>query len=274
MYRDIIYKYTLSNVNLREEKSTKSKVITIIPKGAQIELLDAEEDWLKVRYENYEGYVYNENISQSLHPWANINLRKGPSVTSKPIIMIPRKGRVEVIENIGAWSKVIYDGKTGYINSYYLSNDGNNKNSINYKNFHSNMTKFVNENNFESSSKYLLVTDIESRYTYVFIKRENKWVELYKWQCTVGKPSTPTIIGTFYISGRKPYFGTDKYRVKYATRIKGPYYYHSILYNSEGTNIIDGRLGQALSHGCIRLATKNALWIYNTIPDGTTVFIQ
>lgn len=88
------------------------------------------------------------------------------------------------------------------------------------------------------------------------------------------KPSTPTITGIFYIAGRKPYFGTDKCRVKYATRITGAYYYHSILYDSKGVRVIDGRLGQALSHGCIRLDTANAKWIYENIPDGTTVFIH
>ena len=136
------------------------------------------------------------------------------------------------------------------------------------------MVRFVNENGFLSSSEYLLVTDIQNRETYVFIKEEGKWVKLYKWLCTVGKPSTPTIKGIFYISGRKPYFGTDKYRVKYATRIRGPYYYHSILYNAEGTKVINSTLGEALSHGCIRLETYNAEWIYDNIPDETTVFIH
>lgn len=62
--------------------------------------------------------------------------------------------------------------------------------------------------------------------------------------------------------------------VKYATRIKGGYYYHSILYDSTGSYVIDPRLGEALSHGCIRLATDNAKWIYENIPDMTTTIIH
>ena len=38
--------------------------------------------------------------------------------------------------------------------------------------------------------------------------------------------------------------------------------------------IIDDRLGEALSHGCIRLAPENAKWIYDNILDGTTVVIH
>lgn len=146
--------------------------------------------------------------------------------------------------------------------------------SLDYKNFYTDITKFVNDNKITSISKYILVTDLKNRYTYVFIKNNNTWGILYKWPCTVGKTSTPTVQGVFYVNGRKPYFGTSAYRVKYATRIVNSYYYHSVLYDQSGTNIIDGRLGMALSHGCIRLKTENAKWIYENISDKTKVIIH
>ena len=273
MYREVIYKYAIRNVNLRTQKSDTSTIITVIPSGSKMELIDGEEDWLKVKYKEYEGYVYNKYISTTLYTWRNVNLREEPSFSGESILIVPKKSRVELIENIGNWSKVIYDDKEGYIYSFYLSDDGN-KDDLDYEYFYSNMTRFVNDNKFLSSSEYLLVTDLQNRETYVFIKEQDKWVKLYKWLCTVGKPSTPTIEGIFYISGRKPYFGTDKYRVKYATRIRGLYYYHSILYNASGTEVINGTLGEALSHGCIRLETYNAEWIYDNVPDETTVFIH
>ena len=48
----------------------------------------------------------------------------------------------------------------------------------------------------------------------------------------------------------------------------------SILYsiNKNGT-LRDGRLGMALSHGCVRLDINNAKWIYDNIPSGTTVVV-
>ena len=273
MYREVIYKYAIRNVNLRTQKSDTSTIITVIPSGSKMELIDGEEDWLKVKYKEYEGYVYNKYISTTLYTWRNVHLREEPSFSGESILIVPKKSRVELIENIGNWSKVIYDDKEGYIYSFYLSDDGN-KDDLDYEYFYSNMTRFVNDNKFLSSSEYVLVTDLQNRETYVFIKEQDKWVKLYKWLCTVGKPSTPTIEGIFYISGRKPYFGTDKYRVKYATRIRGLYYYHSILYNASGTEVINGTLGEALSHGCIRLETYNAEWIYDNVPDETTVFIH
>lgn len=145
--------------------------------------------------------------------------------------------------------------------------------SLDLKKFNVDMDSFVNTNKIESKTSYLLVTNLKSKYTYVFKKMNGKWVRLYKWISTIGKPSTPTIKGMFQITGRKTGFYGKDYSVKYATRIMGGYYYHSILYNKDGKWIKDGRLGQALSHGCIRLDTKNAKWIYDNIPDNTMVLI-
>lgn len=268
------YKYTLTNVNLRTEKSTKSDVIEVIPKNTKLEILDEEENWYKAIYNGKQGYIDRDYISISKYPWTNLKLRESESTSAKEILIIPKKSKVQVISTNGKWSKVIYDDKEGYVSNYYLSDDGNTGHSIDYSEFYKDMSKFINDNNIKSSSDFCVVTDLRNKYTYIFKKDNNIWRELYKWICTIGKPQTPTIKGTFYITGRKSGFGTDKYSVKYATRIKGAYYYHSILYNSAGTYVIDGRLGMALSHGCIRLETSNAKWIYENIVDGTTVIIH
>lgn len=272
--RENIYKYTLVNLNLRSEKSTDSAIITVIPKGAKIEVLDSEEYWLKVIYDNTKGYVYRDFVSKSKYTWSNLNLRKEETVNSDIITVIPEKSRVEVLENDGDWSKVVYDDMIGYVFNYFLSDDGNKPNAFDYKYFYTDMSRFVNENNIKSPTNYLLTTDLKNKDTYVFEKEDGKWVQLYKWKCTIGKAETPTITGMFYINGRKPSFGTENYSVKYATRIKDGYYYHSILYDSTGTYVIDARLGQALSHGCIRLDPQNAKWIYENILDTTPVIIQ
>lgn len=273
-YREVIYKYTLKNVNLRAEPSKTAEVLNVIPQGSKVKVIDMEDEWTEISFDSQTGWVDNDYISASMHPWNNVKLRDSKSLTSRAILVIPKGARVEVLSVEGPWSKVIYDDKEGYVYNYYLSQDGTNTNIIDYKYFYSDINKFVTFNDIKSTTEYLLVTDLNNKYTYVFIEEQENWKMLYKWECTIGKPSTPTIKGIFFINGRKPYFGTDKYRVKYATRIKDGYYYHSILYNSTGTYIIDGRLGLALSHGCIRLETDNAKWIYENVPDDTTVIIH
>ena len=190
--------------------------------------------------------MYKSYLSTSKYPWTNLNLREEKSINSKILIVIPQKSRIEVLQVDGGWSKVVYNDLIGYVFNYYLSDDGNRPNDLDYTYF----------------------------YTYIFKKNNGEWEQLYKWKSTIGKSATPTIKGRFYINGRKPSFGTDEYLVKYATRIKDGYYYHSILYDSSGKDIKDGRLGQELSHGCIRLDTNNAKWIYENILDSTTIIIH
>lgn len=219
--------------------------------------------------------IYSDYLSKTKYTWTDVTLRSYPSAESNPVTTIPPKSIVQVLSVNGDWSHVIYDDQEGYIFSYFLSDDGNPPEGYNFEYFYSDMTKFVNDNKIKSPTINLITTDLENKLTYVFEKNyDGSWRLLYKWPCTIGKPSTPTIKGTFYVSGRKPYFGSDTYRVKYATRIRGSYYYHSILFNAQGTEIIDDRLGMALSHGCIRLAVENAQWIYDNVLDQTAIIIN
>jgi len=273
-YREVVYKYTLSNLNLRTGKSTSENIIAIIPKGTKVEVEFEDEEWVKVKYNSQEGYAYKYYLSTSKYPWTNLNLREEKSTNSKSLTIIPQKSRIEVLQVDGLWSKVVYNDMIGYVFNYYLSDDGNKPNDLDYTYFYTDIIRFINENKIESPTNNLIITDLKNKYTYIFKKDKDVWTQLYKWQSTVGKPSTPTIKGRFYINGRKPSFGTDEYSVKHATRIKDGYYYHSILYDSTGKYIKDARLGQELSHGCIRLETNNAKWIYENILDSTTVIIH
>ena len=268
-------KYTLANVNLRETRSLEGKVLAVIPANTPIQILDSAEDWDKVLYNDQIGYVYIENLSKTKYTWRRALLRTYATAESNPSAVVEAKTRVQVLDTVGDWSYVAYGNRKGYIFSYFLTDDGNSPETYDFTYFTTDMLRFVNDNDIKSPTVNLITTDLTNRLTYVFQKnRFNRWEQLYRWECTVGAPNTPTIQGTFYISGRKPYFGSDTYRVKYATRIKDSYYYHTVLFNPEGTEIIDDRLGLAISHGCIRLAVPNAQWIYDNILDATAVVIH
>lgn len=148
-----------------------------------------------------------------------------------------------------------------------------NKN-LNYSKFNSKMTEFVNENNIISSTDYLVITSIKERATYIYEKNDNDWEMKYKWSSTVGKPSTPTITGVFATGEKYPAIIDGSALAKYATHITDEYYYHSVIYNSTEEYVTDDRLGEAISHGCIRLATSNAKWMFENIPTNTTIVIK
>jgi len=146
---------------------------------------------------------------------------------------------------------------------------------IDYTYIHSDINKFVNENDIVSYSDYLLVTSLKNKMTYVFKGSIHNYKLVSSFTSTIGAPSTPTKTGYFRVGMRGLSFGKDDgFTAKYYTQFSGNYLYHSIIYDASGTQIKDGRLGQSLSHGCIRLSTENAKWIYENIPEYTTVIVR
>lgn len=149
-----------------------------------------------------------------------------------------------------------------------------NKDSINYEKFDLDMTSFVNSNNIKSTTNYLITTSINNKFIYIYEKINDLWDLKFKFSCTVGKPQTPTIKGVFEVGEKYPSIGDENSSVKYAINITGEYYYHSIIYDAKGINVKDDRLGVAISHGCIRMATNSARWVYENVPKGSSIIIN
>ena len=129
---------------------------------------------------------------------------------------------------------------------------------------------------YSSSTSYMIILKLSERKVRIYKGKKNNWKRIHKYTCTVGAPSTPTVKGTFAIGTKGRYFdaGTGG-RCWYYTQFYGNYLFHSIIYDrsSSPVHVLDGRLGIRASHGCVRLALKNAKWIYYNIPRGTKVVI-
>ena len=125
---------------------------------------------------------------------------------------------------------------------------------------------------YKSNSKYLILVDRSACRVGIFTGKAGAWKEKYYWACSPGKPSTPTVSGVFKVGIKGRYFDSGSARCHWYTQFKGNYLFHSVLYTKSG-KISDGRLGMKLSHGCVRLNIKNAKWIYDNIPKGTTVVV-
>lgn len=129
-----------------------------------------------------------------------------------------------------------------------------------------------------SDTKWLIAVSRDSKRVVVYTGSKNNWDPKYYWKCTVGAKSTPTPAGSFKVPSKKTYqyaFGRQQgYMAWYSTKIYGPYLFHSVLYQpGSKTELYDGRLGYAASHGCIRLSLENAKWIQDNIKPGTRVVI-
>ena len=89
----------------------------------------------------------------------------------------------------------------------------------------------------------------------------------------VGKTSTPTKKGSFALrKKRKNLYGCGV-RCKYASSFKGAYYFHSIPYYYDGKKVFSPVLGKRISHGCVRMATDDAKYIYKKVPLKTKVVV-
>lgn len=97
--------------------------------------------------------------------------------------------------------------------------------------------------------------------------------------CSTGAASTPTMRGTFAMPGNSvaSWAAFGNVYVRFPTRIKGSYYFHSVLYGSTTTGSLNSlswrMLGSRASHGCIRMTPIDAQWVAYNCKKGTRVRI-
>ncbi len=133
---------------------------------------------------------------------------------------------------------------------------------------------YTKAQSMSSSTKWLILVDTSACRVGIFNGSKGSWTATKYWECSPGKPSTPTKKGSFTVKSKGKSFGKNGYTCWYYTQFYGDYLFHSVLYKTGSkTQLYDGRLGQQLSHGCVRLALENAKWIYDNIPIGTKVYI-
>lgn len=135
--------------------------------------------------------------------------------------------------------------------------------------------KFINSQDCTSTTNNYIFVNLTKQMVYIFSGSDHNWKMINSFACASGKSSTPTIKGHFTVGIKGTSFtSTGGALCKYFTQISGNYLFHSILYNRAGKYIIDSTLGTTISHGCVRLATNNALYIYNNMPHGTQIWIK
>lgn len=54
---EMTYMWTTDGVNLRSEPNTDCDVVTILEMGTQVRMIGEEDGWVKVSYNDQEGYI-------------------------------------------------------------------------------------------------------------------------------------------------------------------------------------------------------------------------
>ena len=124
---------TVNYVNLRETASTSGELITTIPAGDELEVLEKGSTFTKVKHGVGTGYVLSKHLTYK-KPVETIGILYVDTVTdpltmrdmpdlynSSVITYVPRGEKVLLIEDLGNWCHVQYGDYTGYCSAAYLS---------------------------------------------------------------------------------------------------------------------------------------------------------
>lgn len=124
-------RYVTGNLNMRTGPGTSYPVILVIPKGAEVGVLDTSGSWYKVSYGGKTGYASSSYLTASpsapsqegsiRYTTADLNLRTGPSTAYPIIVSMPKGSQVTILDTKNAWPRVRYGTKEGYASPSYLS---------------------------------------------------------------------------------------------------------------------------------------------------------
>jgi mannosyl-glycoprotein endo-beta-N-acetylglucosaminidase len=141
-----------SSLLLRQRASTSSPVISRLKRGTSANVLSTSGIWAKVTVSGKTGYVHAGYLSSTkltsktstpsstgtadgststgsqtiqkvvkVSSGSSLNMRTAPSTTTSVITQLSNGTVVQVISEANGWVKVNAKGKTGYVNSRYLS---------------------------------------------------------------------------------------------------------------------------------------------------------
>lgn len=133
-----------------------------------------------------------------------------------------------------------------------------------------------------STTKYWLKVNTKCNVVNVYVMNNGQWQPFKVMLCSCGKATTKTNAtpkGTFKLKSKWRWLPLVAHSYgQYCSQIKGDYLFHSVpyakykKYSSQKTKEFN-KLGKKASHGCVRLSTIDAKWIYKNCKRGTKITV-
>ena len=174
---------TADAVNFRSGPSTSYLSLGSFNKGDKVEYLGTSGSWVKVKYNNKTGYVYGSyvgnyaTITQYVTA-TTLNVRSGAGTSYSVLGSLSKGTKVEVISTTNGWSKISYNGSTGYVSSQYLSDNTTSTNTT---------TKYVTATTLNvrsgAGTSYSKLGKLEYKEKVTVLSTSNGWAKInYKGQ--------------------------------------------------------------------------------------------
>ena len=147
---------TASSLNFRTGPSTSYSIINVLMNGQKVEYISTSGSWLKVKYNGVTGYVHGDYVSKGttdnsttgttkyVSASVGLNVRSGAGTSYSKLGKLEYKEKVTVLSTSNGWSKINYNGKTGYVDSSYLKSTVPGSTDDNTNNETTGTTKYVN----------------------------------------------------------------------------------------------------------------------------------
>ena len=147
---------TASSLNFRTGPSTSYSIINVLMNGQKVEYISTSGSCLKVKYNVVTGYVHGYYVTKGttdnsttgttkyVSASVGLNVRSGAGTSYSKLGKLEYKEKVTVLSTSNGWSKINYNGKTGYVDSSYLKSTVPGSTNDNTNNETTGTTKYVN----------------------------------------------------------------------------------------------------------------------------------
>ena len=121
---------TGSDLRLRQQPSTSSKILDVSPKNEVVVVIGKTGDWYHVIYNLTEGYMHKNYVSVQTTQNAelgygkvngtDVNMRTGPGTNYSAVTQGNTGDKVYILGISGGWYKVIFGERICYVRSDYV----------------------------------------------------------------------------------------------------------------------------------------------------------
>lgn len=115
---------------MRNGPGMSYSIVGVIPNDTMLQVLNQVGSWYEVRYNDASGYISKNYVrsavsqgtaSSNVLITAMINMRSGPGSSYPKVTTVPKGVIVPLLEQDGAWCKILYNTSEGYVSSVYAS---------------------------------------------------------------------------------------------------------------------------------------------------------